>query len=260
MTQHAHIDPNSFQLDGGSTGVLLIHGFTGAPPELRPLAEHLHQQGLTVLAPLLPGHGTQVEDMNRVHWERWCEHVEAALAWLEQRCSTVFVGGLSMGGLLALHLAAQSPRVAGLLLYAPALRISNRLLPLAGLAKRVMGTRPKGPKNLVDPTAERLMWSYDQEPMGAAQQLWRGQRLVRPRLAEIVCPALIFHSTLDTVVPQASAQEVLEGLGSDDKQLVTLTNSGHCLTVDTEWEQVAEQSWAFIQRVAALGEGRAKLR
>lgn len=252
MTQHAHLDPSAFLLEGGPTGVLLIHGFTGAPPELRSLADHLHERGLTVLAPLLPGHGTRVEDMNRVSWERWTEHAEAALTWLQQRCSTVFVGGLSMGGLLALNLAVRSPSVAGLLLYAPALRVNNRLLPLSGVAKHALTSRAKGERNLVDPAADRHIWSYDRDPVAAAEQLWRGQRLVRARLAEIFCPAILFHSTLDTVVPQASAQEVLEGLGGEDKQLVTLTGSGHCLTVDAEWEQVAAQSWTFVQRVAGM--------
>ncbi len=252
MTQHTHLDPAPFVLEGGPVGVLLIHGFTGAPPELRPLGEHLQSRGLTVMAPLLPGHGTRPGDLNRVSWESWTQHVEASLAWLEQRCTMVFVGGLSMGGLLALHLAAHSPQVAGLLLYAPALRVANRLLPLAGLYKHVRGLRPKGPKTHADPATDRRVYSYDVEPMGGAEQLWRGQRLVRPRLPEIVCPALLFHSTLDTVVPIESSQQVLAGLGSEDKQLVTLTGSGHTLTVDAEWEQVAAQSWGFVKRVAGL--------
>jgi carboxylesterase len=252
MTQHAHLDPGPFLLEGGPTGVLMIHGFTGAPPELRLLGDDLNARGLTVLAPLLPGHGTRVEDMNRVHWEGWTDHVEAAWSWLAQRCERVFVGGLSMGGLLALHMAALEPRIEGLLLYAPALRVNNRLLPWAGLAKRVVASRPKGPRNLVDPAADGRIWSYDRDPIGAAEQLYRGQRLVRAVLPSIVCPTLVFHSTLDTTVPMASAQDVLAGLGTDDKQLITLTGSGHCLTADAEWERVAEQSWAFIQRVAGL--------
>ena len=240
-------------LEGGRTGVLLIHGFTGSPPEMRLVGDQLHSQGLSVLAPLLPGHGTRVEDMNRVHWEGWTDHAEAALSWLQQRTDRVFVAGLSMGSLLALHLAARSPDISGLLLYSPALRVNNRLLPLSGLAKRVLATRPKKKtRNLVNPDAERHIWSYDQDPVGGAEQLRRGQRLVRKELSKVFCPTILFHSTLDTVVPARSAQEVLEGLGTDDKQLVTLTGSGHCLTVDAEWEQVAEQSLAFIHRVADI--------
>jgi carboxylesterase len=252
MTQHAHLDPSPFHLEGGPVGVLLIHGFTGSPTELRPVAELLQQRGLTVLAPLLPGHGTRVEDMNRLHWESWTDHVEAALAWLQQRCETVFVGGLSMGGLLALHLAARSPEIAGLLLYAPALRASNRLLPLAGLVRRLQATRAKGPKGHADPETDRRIWCYDRDPVGAAAQLHRGQGLVRALLPRVVCPVLIFHSTGDTTVPDRAAREVLEGTGSDDAQLITLTASGHCLTADAEREQVAEQSWDFVQRVAGL--------
>jgi carboxylesterase len=252
MTQHAHLDPSPFLLEGGPVGVLLIHGFTGAPPEMRLLGERLHAHGLTVQAPLLPGHGARVEDMNRLHWESWTDHVEAALAWLQQRCPTVFVGGLSMGGLLALHLASRSPEIAGLLLYAPAIRVTNWRLPLAGLVKRVQGLRPKGPKNLMDPQADRHIWSYEQDPVGAAAQLHRGQRLVRRELGTIFCPTLVFRASEDTAVPMKAGQEVLDGLGSDDKELVTLHNSGHCLTVDAEWERVAERSWSFVQRVAAL--------
>lgn len=252
MTQHAHLDPSPFTLSGGHAGALLIHGFTGATPEMRPLGEYLHQRGLTVVAPLLPGHGTRVEDMNRVHWESWTDHVEAALAWLQQRCDTVFVGGLSMGGLLALHLAAQSPEIAGLLLYAPALRLNNRLLPLAGLAKHFLATRPKGAKHHADPATDARVWSYDDHPVGAAAQLQRGQRAVRAILPSVVCPTLVFHANGDAMVPAAAAREVIAGIGSDDAQLVTLDGSGHCLTVDAQWEQVAEQSWSFIQRVAGL--------
>jgi carboxylesterase len=252
MAQHAHLDPGPFLLDGGATGVLFIHGFTGAPPELRLQAEYLNERGLTAMAPLLPGHGTRVEDMNRVHWEGWTDHVEAALSWLEQRCDRVFVAGLSMGGLLALHLAALNPRVEGLLLYAPALRATNRFLPYTSIIKRFKATKPKPPRNMVDPAAESRIWSYDRDPIGAAEQLYRGQKLVRPMLPSIVCPALLFRTTRDTTVPAAAVEEVLASLGTDDKQLITLTGSAHCMTVDAEWEQVAEQSWAFIQRVACL--------
>ncbi len=115
MTQHAHLDPSAFFLEGGytgegdRTGVLLIHGYTGSPTEMRWIGDYLHARGLTVSGPLLPGHGTTPEAMNRCRWTDWTGHVEAALADLRARCTRVFVGGLSMGSLLTLHLAARHP-------------------------------------------------------------------------------------------------------------------------------------------------------
>ncbi|MBW2258692.1 MAG: esterase, partial [Deltaproteobacteria bacterium] len=72
--------PDPFLLPGGPVGVLLIHGFTGAPAEMRPIAEPLHAAGCTVSGPLLPGHGTRWQDMNRCRWQAWADHAEAALA------------------------------------------------------------------------------------------------------------------------------------------------------------------------------------
>ncbi len=87
-------EPAPFFLDGGPTGILLIHGFTGSPPEMRLVGDYLHVAGLTVSAPLLPGHGTAIEDMNRVRWQDWAEHVEAAYQELRSRCELPAAGSL----------------------------------------------------------------------------------------------------------------------------------------------------------------------
>ena len=79
--------------------MLLIHGYTGAPPEVRLVGDYLHQRGYTVSGPLLPGHGTTAQEMNHRQWSDWAGHVEGALADLQARCETLFVGGLSMGAL-----------------------------------------------------------------------------------------------------------------------------------------------------------------
>src|SRR4051794_40405049 len=96
-----------FSADGGDTGVLLCHGFTGSPQSLRPWAEALARAGHTVRLPLLPGHGTTWQDMNRISWRQWYDEVDAAFTELRSRCSAVFVPGLSMGGALALRLPPQ---------------------------------------------------------------------------------------------------------------------------------------------------------
>src|SRR5688572_31852904 len=113
------LDPSPFLLVGGRAGVLLIHGFTASPTQLRLVGNDLHQRGLTVSAPLLPGHGTSIADLSKQRWQNWVGHVELALAGLKTRCSTVFVAGISLGSLLTLYLAAQHADLKGIILYSP---------------------------------------------------------------------------------------------------------------------------------------------
>jgi len=103
------LDPlaKSFEFKGSNKGVLLIHGFTGSPFVLRFLGEHLNKKGgYTVKAPLLKGHGTSIEDMEKASWKDWIDDVKNAHKELEKECSKVYVVGYSMGGLLAIILAS----------------------------------------------------------------------------------------------------------------------------------------------------------
>ena len=131
MPQPPHLDPSAYAADGGPVGALLIHGYTGSAAETRPMGQYLASQGLTIRCPLLSGHGTTPEDLTRIRWQAWAAEAEAALRELQDRCDTVFVGGLSLGSLLALWLGAGHPEIAALLPMAPAIRVQNRLLPLA---------------------------------------------------------------------------------------------------------------------------------
>ena len=128
-----------FYLNGGSTGILLIHGFTGAPPEMRLIGDYLHQRGITVSAPLLPGHGTVVEDMNRYKWTDWVAHTKQALAELKSGCDAVFVAGLSLGSLITLNLADEdedlSGSISGAILFAPSIKLTSKLIHLTPILK-----------------------------------------------------------------------------------------------------------------------------
>ena len=248
MTRHSHLDPSAFYLEGGPTGVLLVHGFTGSPPEMRLVGDHLHRRGYTIAAPLLPGHGTNIEDMNSRHWPEWTGCVQDALASLESHCDKVFVGGLSMGAVLALYLAALHPELAGVIAYSPAVMVADRLIYLTPILKHLIPQKPKsGQSNLTDPVAELRLWSYEENPLRAAHELLKLTRQVRRMLPQVTCPLLVIHSTLDTTIHPQSAQFTYERAGSTDKELVTLHNSGHCITVDSEWEAVAEKTNQFIQ-------------
>jgi carboxylesterase len=248
VTEHAHLDPRPFFLEGGPVGVLLIHGLTGAPPEVRPVADYLHRRGFTVSGPLLPGHGTSLADLHTRRWTEWTACAEQALAELQARCQTVFVGGLSMGSLLSIYLAAHHPEIAGAMLYSPAVRIASRLIYLSPFAKYIIRSQAKGPSDLVDPQADRWIWSYDNYSAAGAHQLLLLIQSVRRLLPGVTCPLLIIYSTSDRAIHSTSARYTYERAGSTDKELVTLHSCGHCITVDGEWETVAEKSFAFIQQ------------
>jgi carboxylesterase len=248
MPQHPHLDPSAFFLEGGFVGVLLIHGYTGAPVEMRMVGDYLHQHGYTVAGPLMPGHGTTVEDMNRSKWTDWTGHAEQALADLQACCETVFVGGLSMGSLLTLFLAAHHPELTGAIIYSPATWVANRLIHLTPVLKYLLPQKPKsGESDLTDPEAELRLWHYDDDPVFAAHELLKLIRQVRRLLPQVTCPLLVIHSTLDTSIHPTSAHRTYEQAGSTDKELITLHNSGHCITVDSEWELVARKTYEFIQ-------------
>jgi carboxylesterase len=127
-----------YSADGGPIGVWLQHGFSGCPASMRPLGEALAARGMTVAAPLLPGHGTAWEDLENVTMADWEGRAESTLADLARRCETVIGVGLSVGGAMVLHMAARHPdQMAGAavinadvrrpyLALAPALRLFTR--------------------------------------------------------------------------------------------------------------------------------------
>jgi carboxylesterase len=253
MTHHTQLDPSAFYLEGGPVGVLLIHGFTGSPPEMRLVGDYLNQRGLTVCGPLLPGHGTTAEDLNRCQWTDWTAQTERDLGQLQAVCETVFVGGLSMGALLTLYLAARHPELSGAIVYAPATMVANRLIYLTPILKYLRREVPKsgeGDSDLTDAEAEGRLWSYDTHPSFATHELLKLSRQVQRLLPQVTCPLLVIHSTLDRTIHPSSAPLTYDRAASTDKELVTLHNSGHCLTVDSEWESVAEKTYQFIQERA----------
>ena len=97
------LEGGSFFWKSGETGVLLLHGLTATTAEVRPLAKRLLNKGYTVSGILLPGHGTTPENLSMSHREDWVKASEEAYNELKRECSSVIVGGESVGALLALH-------------------------------------------------------------------------------------------------------------------------------------------------------------
>mgnify|MGYP001076676802 CR=1 FL=1 len=235
--------------EGGEVGVLLCHGFTGSPQSLRPWAEHLAGHGLTVSLPLLPGHGTRWEDMQLTGWQDWYAEVDRALRRLRERCSQVFIGGLSMGGALALRLAAQhGDAVSGVVVVNPGIKVHD----FGAFALPVIRHLVPSVRGLIDDVAkpgEREM-GYARVPLHAAHSLRRFFQLVDSELPQVTQPLLVLHSPQDHVVPPADSARVLSRVSSTDVTETLLEKSYHVATLDFDAERIFEDSLAFISRLA----------
>jgi len=249
MPQYAWVDTGPFLLKGeGKVACLLVHGFAGTPAEVRPLADQLAGLGITAYAPVLPGHASTSEALLRHTRHEWSNTVEEAWLWLKESHETVIVCGLSMGALITCKLA-QRHVLDGIVLMAPALVARDRRLRFAGalsfLADFVPEVRvPRG--GLVDPRAWKQMWHYERRSLRALSQLYKLQFEARRALPTIQVPTLIFHGLRDLTVPERSAVEVYERLGTRNKELIWLEHSGHCLSADGEVGVVAERIATFI--------------
>jgi len=249
MPQFPWLDPSPFLLPGGSVGCLLIHGFTGSPPEMRPMGDYLAEKGLTVSGPLLAGHGTTPQDLASTTWQDWCASVEMALEDLEQRCTKLFVGGFSLGSLLALHLAVNH-ELSGLILMSPALEIRDWRARFVPLLRHVVKFMPKDTdpqhSDLTDKEAYKRFWSYDVDPVASVHQLLRLQKIVRSELGRIRVPTLVVYAAGDMAISPKSGPAAYDGIAARDKELVVLRNSGHGLVVDSECAFVFQKTHEWI--------------
>lgn len=270
------IKDHSFFYEGGDAGVLLIHGLTGTPVEMRYIGKGLHKAGFTVYGVQLPGHCGDEADLLATSWQDWVAGVEQALDALRQKVRTVFVGGLSMGAILSLHLAAKHPdKVDGLLLYGPTLRYDGWTIPwYSDLLKLLVYTpighnyrfMEKHPYGIKDERLRRRVVhnmlngnSADAglagTPARALREMWRLVAQVKKELPSIQAPALILHAREDDVSSVRNAYYIARHLaGPVDVSL--LEDSYHMITVDRQREQVLARSIEHLQRWCVQAEPR----
>lgn len=239
-----------FCADGDGVAVLLCHGFTGSPQGLRPWAEDLAAHGLTVRLPRLPGHGTTWQEMARTGWHDWVATVADALAELRARGCTTVVGGLSMGGALALRLAVDHPQdVAGLVLVNPAVRLGDPLLRAVPLLRRVVGSVPGVGGDIAKEGVREL--AYDRVPLSSLHSSLRGYRRLVADLPRVRQPLVLLRSAVDHVVPAASSALVLSRVSSADVREEVLPRSLHVATLDHDADRITRATLDLVRRVAA---------
>jgi carboxylesterase len=242
-----------FLSDGGPTGMLLSHGFTGTPQSMRPWAEHLAAAGLTVSVPRLPGHGTRWQDLNATRWTDWYGALGRAFDDLRARCDRVYVGGLSMGGALALRLAEDRPAdVAGLVLVNPAIGSERKdvrhLLPLI---HRFVPSLAGIGSDIAKPGVTEL--AYDRTPLRALHSQTRLWKLVVDDLAKVTAPVLLYRSRVDHVVDPLSGRLLRAGASSTEVREVILEDSFHVATLDNDAPLIFAGTLDFVRAHEAAG-------
>jgi carboxylesterase len=235
----------------GPAGCLLVHGFTGTPQEMEGLGAYLSERGVSVHCPLLPGHGTRDRDLNMVTWRAWADAVDAGYQTVAGRCGKVFVAGLSMGGVLALHLAAHRP-VTGVAAYAAFLRPADWRAPFVDFIKWVHAFDPKSDTGIdvKDASAKAAWCGYDSYPSWGASEMLRLCRHLADDLPEIACPVLLMHGREDHTVRFDQMGAIASRLRSPDVRQVPLANSYHVLTVDLDRDALQHETYSFISRIA----------
>jgi carboxylesterase len=244
----AGAEPES--IDGGPNGALVLHGFTGNCNSMRGIAHALADAGFTVELPLLPGHGTSVEDMNTTTWADWSAAAEEALEKLEARIDgKVVVVGLSMGGSLTAWLGTRHPEVAGLAFINPAVTMPPEMRD-GVKAMLDIGTEYMDGigSDIADP--DSVETAYPQTPLKPLLSLLEAEDSTHPELGNIRCPSLIITSKQDHVVPPTNSDDLARAV-SGPVDRIWLERSYHVATLDYDKADVEKTVVEFASRVTS---------
>lgn len=269
----------TFRGDNGA-GVLLVHGLTGTPMEMRLLAKGLHASGFTVHGVQLAGHCGTVEDLLSTGWQDWYASVQQAAAHLGKSVDRLIVGGLSMGALLALKLAADQPdRIAGVGVYGATFRYDGWAIPrrarltfMLPLLKRLgigrnqmfmeqapYGLRDEGLRAQVS----QAMLSGNSGAAGLPGNPWYSlaelqqlSRIVRAQLPQVTAPCFIAHASDDDIAHIRNAHLVRDSV-SGPAELLELANSYHLITLDRDRRLLAKASARYFKELLDKDDPRA---
>lgn len=234
---------------GGPNGVLVLHGFTGNPASMRGLAEAFAAAGFTVELPLLPGHGTTVDDLIPTGFADWLGHAETTYRSLADRCEQVVVAGLSMGGALTAWLGSEHPEIAGLVCINAVVSVPPGMREavsevLASGADRFDGIG----SDIADPDVVES--AYAETPLAPLLSLFDAADDLGDRLARITSPLLVVTSTQDHVVPPENS-DLIAAQASGPVERLVCERSYHVVTQDYDKDLVIERAVDFATKVTA---------
>lgn len=237
----------SFRHVGDDLGIVMLHGFTGSGVAIRPWAQFLADQGHTVIAPRLPGHGTRWQDLNRTSWTDWYTEAERAVAWLRPQCRTIVAMGISTGAVLALRLAERHADIAGVVGVNPVIQTERRDRRYLSSLYSVIGSLPNLNNDIKRPGVSE--GAYDRVPLRAAYSLTKLWAQTKSDIDAVTVPVLLFRSADDHVAEPSNCVWLLANLQCEAEEIV-LENSYHVATLDHDADIVFAGSEEFARRLA----------
>ncbi|MCB0007583.1 MAG: alpha/beta fold hydrolase [Anaerolineales bacterium] len=258
------LDRRAYLFNGGQVGCLFLHGFMGTPKSGRPLAEALARQGLTVYAPLLPGHGHHPDKLAGVTMQDWLAEATDALATISEHCQEIVIIGHSMGAVLGSYLATIHGNIRGLVLVAPPLEVPDWRLSLMPILKyvmpwleplkrsslrkiaheRILDMYPE--VNLNDPALQKWLEEISRMPTSALAEMSRAFKMGRNQWRRIQAPTLIIQGGQDIATTVEKSQTIFELLPAKQKDIVIFPEAGHQLLRDNS--EAMKQVWQRIGR------------
>jgi len=232
----------------GERAALLLHGFTGTPYEMRPIANELVDRGYRCVAPVMAGHEKTHRELASVRWRDWIDVAADHLDVLRVQARHVVVAGMSMGGLVTLALAARHAPAAIASMGAP-LWLPRSIRWRIPWAKHLRAMVPKsdGP-DIREPEARERHPGFDAIPLAATHEILKLQRHVRGVVTEIICPTFVAHGAHDQTAAPRDAYAILGEINAGARALYIGTRSGHVISVDYDGTEVARRMAGFFDR------------
>lgn len=221
-----------FYYKRGKKSVLLLHGFSSTPQELKELGKYLANAGITVYAPLLPGHGTKPEDMLKVSWQDWLNCAGEGMKKLEENSGEIYLIGSSMGANIA-FIISQKYKVKGIVALAMPLKFRyNFLLKIYTRIRGNFQDFQNKHYREKDLHVVRHKVHYKVFPLPKFRDLFFLMGETRKVLPQISAPVLIMQSTTDGTVNDKNAKNIYDLIKHDNKKLVFIPDSYHVFVMD----------------------------
>lgn len=260
---------NDSESDRASKAVLLFHGLTGSPFEMKKYGTFLHKQGYDVFCYSFPGHGERISEIQTITWKDWCEFAQEKYNELRPKYNEFFVSGLCLGAAISVYLAEHNSDITGIAALSTTLFLDGfcipktvYLLPFALHTiiryyysfpeDKCLGVKNEKTRNSLAKLMSKTTVSMDNYPLNCVRALLKLSKNVRANLNKVTCPIICIHSKYDNLASTKGAKIVINGVSSSIKEYIEIENSYHMVLYDNEKEFVMNTANDFFSKLSEL--------